>query len=122
MATASPAGLPPYTLSVPAPAVWAWPSATLSVRRWPGALSARRPTANRAGRPAPKIRPTSTTCPSACRSIQSLMLVLSASGRDGLGRRRNHRAGPLFVDVLVVHLVGARPQVDRRDQGQQQHA
>src|ERR1700733_10681956 len=81
-----------------------------------------RPPAKRAGRPAPAIRPNTTIFHRALRLIQDIVLATSLRrcaplGRDGLGRLgRGHAAGPLRVDVVVVHLGGAGPVVDEPGQ------
>src|SRR5580704_13988457 len=69
--------------------------------------SAYRPPANRAGRPAPAIRPKTMIFQSAVRLIQDIVQVpLSHSDRGRLGGDLlgGNPAGPLRVHVLAVHL------------------
>src|ERR1700730_15737638 len=119
-ASTMPSTLPPTSASESpppsAPAV-----ATLPVR---GPIdSAYRPPANRAGRPAPAIRPNTTIFQSAVRLIQDIVdSPLSRSGRGGLGGDLpgGAPAGPFRVYVVVVHLGAAgAPEDEPGERGQQ---
>src|SRR3984957_20769145 len=122
-ASTMPSTLPPTSASE-APPPSAPAVATLPVRGPQDSVY--RPPANRAGRPAPAIRPNTTIFHRALRLIQDIVLSTSLRrcaplGRDGLGRLgRGHAAGPLRVDVVVVHLGGAGPVEDEPGQRGQQ--
>src|SRR5215470_11482530 len=80
-------------------------------------LSLLRPTANKAGRPAPQLRLTTLTCHSACRSIQEFMTGDPPSGSGGRGYVDGASpdvTGPFGVDIVMADRGPARPQVDRR--------
>src|SRR5579875_1740142 len=102
-AIAIPAGLPPMTRSADAPSAGA------------PMCSARRPTANSAGSPAPQISPPTTILASAERSIQLFIAMSLRSGRNRLAAlgRRCDAARPLRVDIVGPDGRRARAHVDR---------
>src|SRR5580698_10160346 len=114
-AASTPSGLPPTRVSESAPS---------AVRVLPPSEREYRPTANRAGRPAPAMRPNTRIFQSAVRLIQDISLLPSRSGGRGLGRGfgRRYRSGPFGVHVAGVHLAAAGPPVDgRRDRREDYH-
>src|SRR5450755_1660028 len=99
--------------AAPAPAVWT---------REPGVLRARRPTANRAGSPAPASRPTTTICHRAVRLIQEFTFSpLSPSDPCGFWLGRSDRPGPLVVDIVRADRGLTGPQVDAAGDSDQDH-
>src|ERR1700722_9611373 len=91
----------------------------------PGRLSMRMPMANSAGSPAPAMRPTTTICQSAVRSIQLFMTRASSrSGGCGLGGDgrlgRRDRPGPFGIHIVVADPAAAGPDVDGRGDREQQ--
>src|SRR6185437_4575535 len=84
--------------------------------------SAYRPPANRAGRPAPAIRPNTMIFQSALRLIQDIVQVscrCSGRGRLGGDLLGGNPAGPLRVHVVVVDLGGPRaPEDEPGERGQ----